>query len=81
MGRRGAPFFIALLLLLLYSSLAVTSASDEHGSGSLDLRKLSPEERKDFLKAIELEHVGKRRRKGRNGHDDVKGWIRQSSLI
>ena len=77
MGR-GAPFSIALLLVYY---LAVTFASDEHGSGSLDLRKLSPEERKDFLKAIELEHVGKRRRKGRNGHDDVKGWIRQSSLI
>ena len=70
MGR-GAPFSVALLLILY--SLGIGSASDGHGSGSLDLRALERQS-KDFLKSIELEHVGKKRRKGKSGTDDVEGW-------
>ena len=72
MGR-GAPFSsVALLLLILHSLLGSgASASDGHGSGSLDLRTLERQS-KDFLKSIELEHVGKKRRKGKSGTDDVE---------
>ena len=67
MGR-GAPFSVALLLILMLGSGA---SSDGHGSGSLDLRTLERQS-KDFLKSIELEHVGKKRRRGKSGTDDVE---------
>ena len=70
MGR-GAPFSVALLLILYSLGMGSAYASNEHGSGSLDLRTLERQS-KDFLKSIELEHVGKKRRKGKSGTDDVE---------
>ena len=54
----GFRSFSALLLLVYF---VTASASDGgHGSGSLDLRK-SERQTKEFLRSMELEHIGKDR--------------------
>ena len=88
MGRRGAPLLgfrsssssssASALLLHLFYSMAVffclaVSASAADGSESLDLRTLKSEQRRDFLKPLDLEHIERRRRPGGVGTDDVKG--------